>query len=178
MVDDYIIRRLSILGKLMCVYLCRTTLGNTGEDQTLHWAANPMKLRLFSTLKSAAILPLNASKNKLKIYSSLGGGSNGFRLTNGTKVSEAIVIIGANYYKLLTESEASAKEALKLLLKTIRPVPEIVVIGQSQKKNPENWDDLKEEFGCSLEVSESSLTAASTFNTLIDDDRGVIGLFL
>lgn len=136
-----------------------------------------MKSRLFSTLKSAAILPLNASKNKLKIYSSLGGGSNGFRLTNGTKVSEAIVIIGANYYKLLTESEASAKKAVKLLLKTIRPVPEIVVIGQSQK-NPENWDDLKEEFGCSVEVSESSLTAASTFNTLVDDDRGVIGIFL
>lgn len=132
-----------------------------------------MRLRLFSTLKSA-VLPLNSSKNKLKIYSSLGGGNNpGFRLTNGVKVCESIVIIGANYYKI-NKSETPPKEAVKLLLRTIRPVPEIVVIGQ---KNPEKWDDLKAEFGCSVEVSES-LTAASTFNTLIDDDRGVIGIFL
>lgn len=131
------------------------------------------RLRLFSTLKSA-VLPLNTSKNKLKIYSSLGLGK-GFRLTNGAKVSEAIAIIGGNYYKF-NESDGSAKEAVKLLLKTIRPVPEIVVIGLGQNKL-EKWDDLKEEFGCSAEVLES-LTAASTFNTLIDDDRIVIGVFL
>jgi len=134
-----------------------------------------MKLRLFSTMKSS-ILPLNTAQNKLKIYSSIGGG-NSFRLTNGVKVSEGTAIIGGNYYKI--NAILPAKESMKLLLKIIRPLPEIVVIGIGQKKKAEwgNWNDLKEEFGCSVEVSES-VTAATTFNTLIDDDRSVIGIFL
>ena len=136
--------------------------------------------RLFSTLKSS-ILPLNTPRSKLKIYSSLGGG-NSFRLTNGTKVSAGTVIIGANHYRLCKEegkietTKVSVKDAMRVLLKTIRPVPEILVIGQANGGPLENWEDVKEEFGCSVEVSES-LTAATTFNTLIDDDRSVIGVF-
>jgi len=124
----------------------------------------------------SSILPLNTAQNKLKIYSSIGGG-NSFRLTNGVKVSEGTAIIGGNYYKI--NAILPAKESMKLLLKIIRPLPEIVVIGIGQKKKAEwgNWNDLKEEFGCSVEVSES-VTAATTFNTLIDDDRSVIGIFL
>ena len=110
----------------------------------------------------------------MKIYSSLGEGL-GFRLTNGGKVSEGTAIVGENYYKL--KEPAGSKEAMRILLKTIRPITEIVVIGQRKSATVENWNDLKEEFGCSVEVCES-VTAASTFNTLVDDDRCVIGLFL
>lgn len=135
-----------------------------------------MKLRLFSTFKSS-ILPLNTVKNnKLKIYSSIKNGPSDFRLTNGTKVSGRIAIIGGNYYIL--NEKVSPIDSLKCLLRILRPIPEIVVIGQRIKDPKDNlFIELKEEFGCSVEVSER-LIAANTFNTLIDDDRSVIGIFL
>ena len=126
-------------------------------------------MRLFSTFKSS-ILPLNGSR--LKIYSSIG---SGFRLTNGVKVSNGTVIIGSNHYQI--NNDKIVKDSLKTLLKSLRPIPEILVIGKAVESAHENWEELKEEFGCSIEVLES-LTAATTFNTLVDDDRSVIGVFI
>lgn len=65
----------------------------------------------------------------------------------------------------------SAIESISLLLRSLRPVPEFVVIGGEVKVNVKG---VEEEFGCSLQVFEDKMKAASTFNTLIDDDRRVI----
>jgi hypothetical protein len=124
-----------------------------------------IKSRMFSSINSAA-LPLN-STGKLKIYSAL---SNGFRLTNGIKHEQAgLAIIGSNHFNWNSECE----ESIKTVLRVLRPLPEIVVLGGFKTGN----FSISEEFGCAVEAAENKMTAAETFNTLIDDNRRVIGFF-
>ena len=126
------------------------------------------KIRLFSSINSAA-LPLNTA-GKLKIYSSL---AKGFRLTNGIKQEQGgLVIIGSHHFNWKCTEEF--EESIKTVLRVLRPVPEIVVLGGFKN---ERSLSISEEFGCAVESADNKMTAAETFNTLIDDNRKVIGFF-
>lgn len=129
-----------------------------------------IKIRVFSSLNSAS-LPLN-SKGKLKIYSAL---SNGFRLTNGFKQERGgLAIIGPNHFNWNFEAD-NWEESIKTVLRVLRPVPEIVVLGGETFKMKKIT--ISEEFGSAVEAVENKMTAAEIFNTLIDDNRLVIGFF-
>lgn len=112
----------------------------------------------------------SAPLQRLKIYSFLPSG--GFRLTNGQKTGprESISIIGGNCYRM-----SGGVEGVEVLLRVLRPLPEIVVIGGG--KVDDSVKGLEREFGCAVEISNLT-TAATTFNTLIDDNRRVIGVFI
>lgn len=126
--------------------------------------------RLFSSINSAS-LPLNTT-GKLKIYSAL---PNGFRLTNGFKHERGgLAIIGANHFNWNFDGNCW-EESIKTVLRVLRPVPEIVVLGGGTFKKEKM--SISEEFGCAVEAAENKMTAAETFNTLIDDNRQVIGFF-
>lgn len=128
---------------------------------------------MFSTINSAA-LPLN-TMGKLKIYSAL---AKGFRLTNGVKYETGgLAIIGGNHFNWIVEREI--EESIRSVLRVLRPIPEIVVIGGIKKdiSDISGISGISSEFGCAIEASENKMTAAETFNTLIDDDRKVIGFF-
>lgn len=128
-----------------------------------------IKIRLFSSISSAA-LPLNTA-GKLKIYSSL---AKGFRLTNGIKQEKGgLVIIGSYHFNWKYNVE-EFEESIKTVLRVLRPVPEIVVLGGFKN---ERSLSISEEFGCAVESADNKMTAAETFNTLIDDNRKVIGFF-
>ena len=104
----------------------------------------------------------------LKIYSLIPGGP--FRLTKGYREKRTgLAIIADRHYRL----DGDHFEALRALLRVLRPLPEIVVIG-NDKRHPRQWDRIKDEFGCAVEVSENKTTSATTFNALIDDGRRVI----
>lgn len=136
-----------------------------------------MRLRPFSTFNSS-ILPLNSSlqSGKLKIYSCLPNNS-GFRLSNGVKHTGSLALIGG---VRLNWNSSDPTASIKLLLQSLRPIPEFLVIGGPFKnlnlKNSKEsiFKGFEDEFGCNLQVFEDKMKAASTFNTLIDDDRSAI----
>ena len=134
-----------------------------------------MKLiRLFGTLKSSA-LPLESTGQKLKIFSLTRDGR--FRLTNGAKSEHGgIAIIGANH--VTWHKDHRTPKSIESILKVLRPLPEIVVLGGIEETELEDWAaKIKANFGCSVETSRDEMTAGTMFNTLIDDDRCVIGFF-
>ena len=131
---------------------------------------------MFASINSAA-LPLN-SKGKLKIYSVLSSNGDGFRLTNGIKhEGGGLAIIGGNAFNMKPGTDLN--KAIKAVLRVLRPMPEIVVIGGggSGSGSVERSDEISREFGCAVEATKNKMTAAEMFNTLIDDDRRVIAFF-
>jgi hypothetical protein len=185
-------------------------------------------IRKFSSLKSSSLPLDNASK--LKIYSYKFG--RGFRLTSGAwQEGCGLALIGANHFKWKAEGKENVIGSIEALLRVLRPIPEILVIGLNPNVNNNgsgivsssgsaintsntttnsinsntttkiDFTLLKKEFGCNFEVSDpvnefntlilffsnlislsfhlkqKKITAAHTFNALIDDDRRVIGLF-
>lgn len=152
------------------LYLCilRSFVYNKSTGVSPH-PTHMFTKRLFSSINSAA-LPLN-SRGNLKIYSSLPNGV-GFRLTNGVKCEQGgLAIIGGQHYNWNTQN---ATESIKAVLAVLRPLPEIVVLGGVGKAQ---LPEISEEFGCAIEATENKMTAAETFNTLIDDNRRTIGFW-
>ena len=129
---------------------------------------------MFASINSAA-LPLN-SKGKLKIYSVLSSNGDGFRLTNGIKHEEGgLAIIGGSAFNMKPGTDLN--KAIKAVLRVLRPMPEIVVVGGGGSGGVERSDEISREFGCAVEATKNKMTAAEMFNTLIDDDRRVIAFF-
>ena len=131
--------------------------------------------------------------NNLKIYSFLPK-NGGFRLSNGVikdfnskndetnhksnhnnniNSQSGLVIIGSNHF----DWDGSV-EGIRAVLKLLRPIPEILVVSAAEVMKDESVKSgIKTDFGCSVEVFEDKIAAASTFNALIDDNRLTIGFF-
>lgn len=112
----------------------------------------PFIRRLFATL-SGSSLPLDG-KDRLKIYSFKAG--RGFRLTTGAWHEEGanLAIIGPNHFNW---HSCNIEESVRVLLQTLRPIPEIIVIGLQEESSRRALRLQLEatEFGCSsIEVSD------------------------
>lgn len=110
----------------------------------------------------------NPIGTNLKIYSVLPG-KQSYRLTNGAITSQSnLLILGGGHFLI----KRDPIDATKSLLSILRPVPEFLIVSDSH--GGARWEELSKQFGCSVKVSENKSTAATLFNTLVDDDRRAI----
>jgi hypothetical protein len=119
-------------------------------------------IRKFSSLKSSSLPLDNASK--LKIYSYKFG--RGFRLTSGAwQEGCGLALIGANHFKWKAEGKENVIGSIEALLRVLRPIPEILVIGLNSNVNNNGSGIVSSSGSAITNTINSNTTTTTTTNT-------------
>lgn len=118
-------------------------------------------IRKFSSLKSSSLPLDNASK--LKIYSYKFG--RGFRLTSGAwQEGCGLALIGANHFKWKAEGKENVIGSIEALLRVLRPIPEILVIGLNSNVN-NNGSGIVSSSGSAINTSNTTTNNINSINS-------------